>query len=224
MSTYDDRTSTGSRAGIPYDQDYRHGDVGGDAIGNQSDTTVLERDRDYGGQLVEPWRLRWNSGADFGLLLMRLVAGVIFTAHGAQKIFGWWGGPGLDEFTGNLTRLGFEQTDVLSAVIGFTELVGGILLALGLFTPLAAAGLLAVAINAVWLRWGNGLFLIDDGFEPDLAMAGLAAGLIMTGPGRASLDSGRFWFRHPVATGWIFFLIALAAAVTGRLVFNGSLY
>jgi putative oxidoreductase len=199
-----------------------------DTSGVEHDTAALERDRDYRDRdydetMAEPWRLGWNSGADLGLLVMRVILGGIFAAHGAQKVFGWWGGPGLDTFANNLKDLGFTQTDVLSAAVGFTELVGGVLVILGLFAPLATAGLLAVAVNAVWLRWGHGLFLINGGYEPDLALAGLAAGLTLTGPGRASLDNGRAWFRHPVATGWIFLLLGVAAVVVARIVFHGSL-
>jgi putative oxidoreductase len=183
---------------------------------------VLQRDRDYE-PAAEPWRLGWNSGADLGLLIMRVVLGGIFAAHGAQKVFGWWNGPGLDGFANNVGDLGFNQTDVLAAVIGFTELVGGVLVVLGLFTPLAAAGLLAVAINAVWIKWNNGLFLADDGFEAELALAGLAAGLTLTGPGRIALDNGRVWFRHPVVTGFFFLLLGVAAALVGRILFRGSL-
>lgn len=223
MSTYDDRPSSPSHSG------HRHGqygyDINNDGISDQSDTALLERDHDYGATATEPerWRLGWNSGADLGLLIMRLVLGGVLAAHGAQKVFGWWGGPGLDGFATNLDELGFRQPDVVSAVTAFTELVGGVLLILGLFTPLAAAGLLAVAINAIWVKWGNGLFLEDGGFEGELALAALAAGLVLTGPGRVALDNGRVWFRHPVITGWFFLLLAGAAAVVARLLFHGDL-
>ena len=214
MSSYDDR-STGWRS-----QDH-YTDTDRDGYDTQSDTAVLERGR--GDRAAEPerWRPGWNSGADIGLLLIRVVVGGIFAAHGAQKVFGWWGGPGLDAFAGNLDGLGYHQTDVVSAITAFTELVGGILVVLGLFVPLAGAGLLAVAINAVWIKWGNGLFLDDGGFEAELALGAMAAALILTGPGRASLDNGRVWFRHPVVTGWFFLLIGAAAGVSGWMLFHG---
>jgi putative oxidoreductase len=222
VSSYDDRPP-GSSMNDPHGRyGYRDADPDG-LVDNQPDTAVLQRDRDYGEPVAEPWRLGWNSGADLGLLIMRVVLGGIFAAHGAQKVFGWWNGPGLDGFADNVGDLGFNQTDVLAAVIGFTELVGGVLVVLGLFTPLAAAGLLAVAINAVWIKWGNGLFLADDGFEAELALAGLAAGLTLTGPGRIALDNGRVWFRHPVVTGFFFLLLGVAAALVGRILFRGSL-
>lgn len=221
MSTYDDRPAGKSSADDQYSQPHRYRDD--DDIASQSDTAVLDRERDDDTAAAQRWRLGWNSGADVGLLLMRAACGGIFAALGAQKVFGWWSGPGLDRFASDLNGLGYEQTDILSAAVGFTELVGGVLLLLGLFAPLAAAGLVAVAVNAVWVTWGNGLFLADGGYQAELTLGALAAGLTLTGPGRIALDYGRVWFRHPVVTGWFFLLLGLGAGVVARLVFNGSL-
>jgi putative oxidoreductase len=213
VSSYDDRTTSTSSS--THGGNYGHSD-------SQSDTTVLHGESGYEESPPrEKWRLGWNSGADLGLLVMRLVVGLTFAAHGAQKVFGWWRGPGLDGFAANLTTLGFRQTDLLSAITGFTELVGGILLILGLFTPLAAAALLAISINAVWVRWGSGLFLADGGYEYDLALAALTAGLTLTGPGRVALDYGRAWFRHSVVSGWFCLLVGVAAAIAVRYLLHG---
>ncbi|HEY0641421.1 MAG TPA: DoxX family protein [Pseudonocardiaceae bacterium] len=221
MSSYDDRSGRAH----PYDPDPS-------TTPNYSDTTVLDRDRDpYAdvdstypattgdGTVVERPRPAWNSGADLGLLLMRVVLGGIFIAHGGQKVFGWFGGPGLDGFAEDLAGMGFTQTDVLAAVTGFTELVGGSLVVLGLFTPLAAAGLLGVMVNAVWVKWNAGLFAADGGFELELALGAMAAALVLAGPGRAALDNGRAWFRHPVVSGLLCLVIGVAAALAIRLFF-----
>ncbi len=195
-----------------------------------TDTAIFDRDgRDTdafavpttGAGAAVAQRPGWNAGADLGLLIMRLVVGTIFMAHGSQKVFGWFGGPGLDGFADDLNELGYSPSDVLSALTGFTELVGGVLIVLGLFTPLAAAGLLGVLANVIWVKWNAGLFVADGGFELELALAGLAAGLIFAGPGRAALDNGRVWFRHPVVTGVLCLLIAGGAAVAVRLLFHG---
>jgi putative oxidoreductase len=170
--------------------------------------------------VVERRPLGWNSGADLGLLLMRLVVGTIFMAHGGQKVFGWFGGPGLDGFAEDLSGMGYSPADALAALTGFTELVGGVLVVLGLFTPLAAAGLLAVMVNAIWVKWNAGLFATEGGFEFELALAALAAGLVLSGAGRAALDNGRVWFRHPVITGVFCLLLAVGAAVVTRLLFH----
>ncbi len=162
----------------------------------------------------DPARPAWNSGADVGLLVLRLVLGGTFVAHGCQKLFGLFGGPGIDGFAGALTGYGYRATEVLAWVTGVTELVGGALVILGLFTPLAAAGLLGVMVNTIALKWGNGFFAAPGGgFELDLALAGMSAALIFGGSGRVALDMGRYSFRHPVATGWICLLIGIGAGL-----------
>ncbi|MGH3980512.1 MAG: DoxX family protein [Pseudonocardiaceae bacterium] len=155
----------------------------------------------------------WNSGADLGLLVLRLVLGGTFIAHGCQKLFGLFGGPGVDGFARALRGFGYRQADVLSVVTGVTELTGGSLVVLGLFTPLGAAGLLGIMVNTIALKWGNGFFAGPGGFELDLALAAMAAALVLGGPGRVALDQGRAWSRHPVATGWTFLLIGIGVGL-----------
>lgn len=161
---------------------------------------------------------RWTGGADLGLLLLRLVVGGTFIAHGSQKLFGVLGGPGRDGFAKFLYSNGFHHIQLLTWVTGGTELAGGALIVLGLLTPLAAAGLLAVIGNAIalkvhpsmidfgWLTPGG------KGFELELALAAGAAGLLFAGPGRAALDFGRAWFRRPLIFGFICLIIAGAAS------------
>jgi len=218
VSTHDDRPATPTTG--QHSREHRYADVDDDT--RQADTVVIDRDHDVDEAVAaERWRLGWNSGADLGLLVMRLVVGGLFATHGAQIVFGWFGGPGLDGFANQLTELGFRQADVLSALTGFTALVGGVFVILGLFTPLAAAGLLALAVSAIWVKWTGGALATEQGsFELALALAALAAGLTLTGPGRAALDNGRVWFRHPVATGWFFLLIAAGAVVLVRFLLH----
>jgi putative oxidoreductase len=154
----------------------------------------------------------WHGGADLGLFLVRLVLGGIFIAHGSQKLFGAFGGPGIDRFASMLASNGFRDARILSWVTGGTELAGGGLVVLGLFTPLAAAGLAAVVANVVLLKWHSGFFLPPKGFEYELTLAGVATGLAFTGPGRAALDNGRGWYRHPLASGFVCLVIAGGAA------------
>jgi putative oxidoreductase len=161
-------------------------------------------------------RTRWNSGADLGLLILRLVLGGTFLAHGSQKLFGFFGGPGISGFADGLAGYGYRAPEVLALVTGITETVGGALVVLGLFTPLAAAALLGIMVNTVWLKYGNGFFLAPDnpgGMELDVLLGGLAAGITLTGPGRVALDKGRAWFRHPVASGWSCLLLGVGAGV-----------
>ncbi|WP_189053238.1 DoxX family protein [Longimycelium tulufanense] len=156
-----------------------------------------------------------NAGADLGLLILRLVLGGGFIAHGAQKLFGAFDGPGIDGFARFLANQGFRQTTFLSWATGLTEFVGGILVVLGLFTPLGAAGILGVMISSTVVKWSSGYFLAGPmtGFEFDLILGAAAAALVLAGPGRVAVDNGRAWFRHPLGTGIPLLLVAVAAAV-----------
>jgi len=161
--------------------------------------------------------LAWNGGTDIGLLLLRLGIGGAVFAHGAQKVFGLWGGPGIAGFATNLAGFGYQQATTLSWVTGVTELVAGAFLVLGLFTPLAAAAVLAIMINAVLLKLGNGFFvngpLGGDAVEYSAVLGLGAACLVLTGPGRIALDNGRAWHRRPASWGVLALVIGVAAAV-----------
>ncbi|AOS65336.1 DoxX family protein [Actinoalloteichus hymeniacidonis] len=171
--------------------------------------------------LTEPERLDdWdprpklpsNGGADLGLLILRLVLAGVFITHGLQKVAGLFGGPGIDGFADYLTGVGFQQAEILAWVTGVTEVAGGALLVLGLATPLAAAGLLAVMANAVLIKFAEGFLLTaDGGFEYEVVLAGMAAALLFAGPGRVALDNGRGWFRHPLITGFSCLAVATGA-------------
>ena len=161
--------------------------------------------------------LAWNGGTDIGLLLLRLGIGGVVFAHGAQKVFGLWGGTGIAGFATNLEGLGYQQATTLSWITGVTELIAGAFLVLGLLTPLAAAAVLAIMINAVLLKLGNGFFVTgpkgSDAIELSLVLGLGAACLVLTGPGRIALDNGRAWHRRPASWGVLALVIGVAAAV-----------
>jgi putative oxidoreductase len=169
------------------------------------------------GELQERASLGWSASADLGLLVVRLVLGGVFLAHGAQKLFGVLGGPGPDGFARMLADLGFEQTELLAQITGGTEVLAGALLVLGLFTPLAAAGILGVMGSAVVLHAGNGFFL-PNGVEYEAVLAAVAFGLMFAGPGRVALDRGRAWSRRPGVFGVIGLVLAVVAAAVVLLV------
>jgi putative oxidoreductase len=158
----------------------------------------------------------WNGGADIGLLVLRFAVGGLFFAHGAQKVFGMWGGQGISRTTENLTGYGFiAQAGTLAWALGVVELAAGAFLVLGLLTPLAAAGLLAIKIVAVVVKWGAvPLYaaLAPDALEVDVLLGAGAATLLFTGAGRIALDSGRTWQRRPLPYAWLCLIIALAVA------------
>lgn len=127
---------------------------------------------------------------DIGLLLARVVFGLVMAAHGSQKLFGWFGGHGLAGTGGYFESLGFRPGRFFAMAAGGTELLGGLLLALGLLGPLGPAMIMAVMIVAVvTVHWSHGLFAQNNGFElPLLNMAGVAA-IALIGNGAYSLDA-----------------------------------
>lgn len=190
---------------------------------DSSSTTVLSRpasddldhDRD-----AQPARrgYTWHGGLDVGLLVLRLVVGGTFVAHSLQKLFGLWGGQGIDGFANYLGTYGFSQTTLLAWITGVGELIGGLLVVLGLFTPIGAAALLAVAANVIYLKWGAGFFDPPVGYEREALLAVGAFALLFTGPGRASLDRPTPWGRRPVPLGLFMLLIAAGLCVVSLIV------
>jgi len=160
---------------------------------------------------------RWHGGADFGLLVLRLVLGGTFVANGLQQLFGLFHGVGRTGFEHFLTTAGYEHVSLLVWVAGGTELVAGALVVLGLFTPLAAAGMLGLLANMVVLDWKVGFFGAG-GFELALVLGGGAFALLFAGPGRVSLDRPTPWYRRPVLNGFLFLIVGAAAAVVALVV------
>lgn len=158
----------------------------------------------------------WNGGADVGLLILRFAVGGLFFAHGAQKVFGMWGGQGVSRTAENLAGYGFvAQAGSLSWALGAVELVAGAFLVLGLLTPLVAGALLSVKIVAIVVKWGTvPLYaaVAPDALEPDVLLGAGAAALLFTGAGRIALDNGRTWQRRPLPYAGLCLIITLAAA------------
>ena len=125
-----------------------------------------------------------------GLALFRLVLGLLMAAHGAQKLFGWFGGYGLAAVSGYFESLGFRPGRFFATAASLAEFSGGLLLVLGLFGPIGPALMVSVMIvAAISVHWQNGLFAMSNGIEVPLLYATGATTLALTGPGSYSLDA-----------------------------------
>jgi len=124
----------------------------------------------------------------YGLLLLRVVVGGTMFSHGAQKLFGWFGGHGLRGTAGFFESMGWRMPLAMAFLAGLAE-TSGVAFALGFLTPLAALGIAVVMLNAiVVVHWRNGFFNSNGGVEFPLTLATVAVAVAATGPGRFSID------------------------------------
>ena len=125
-----------------------------------------------------------------GFLVLRLVVGLVMAAHGSQKLFGWFGGYGLNGTGGYFEKLGFRPGKLFAFAAGVSEFAGGLLVTLGLLGPVGPALLLATMIVAtVTVHWQHGLFATENGVELPLLYSAAAVALALTGFGAFSLDA-----------------------------------
>jgi putative oxidoreductase len=154
----------------------------------------------------------------YGILLLRILLGSIISAHGAQKLFGWFGGGGPRGTAGSLAQLRFRAPILMAFAAGLAELGGGVLIAAGLLTPLAALAIAVVMLNAIGtVHWRNGFWNTAGGYEFNLLVLGAAAAIASTGPGRFSLDALIGWDDNISGLWWgaaVVVLSALVAAAT----------
>ena len=130
-----------------------------------------------------------RSAHDLGLLLIRLMVGVVFVFHGAQKLFGVWGGPGLEGFTGFLTTLNVPMPGVSAVLAAVAEFGGGVALILGLGTRLWAVPLVVTMLVAAFKVHGSAFAAQAGGMEYALTLGVVTAGLALTGAGAWSVDA-----------------------------------
>lgn len=150
---------------------------------------------------IETSQSQVRTSVDIALLVVRIVAGVIFAAHGAQKMFGWFGGPGLAD----MVKPPPDGMGSIGYLVSIGEFFGGVGLIVGFLTRFSAASLIVIMIGAISMVHGkNGFFLghgpestlATAGFEYNLALIGLLAPTLIAGPGRFAI--GRFFF--PMST------------------------
>jgi putative oxidoreductase len=100
--------------------------------------------------------LRAAAGYNVGLLIFRLAAGLTLAVHGSQKLFGWFGGRGVDGTGAFFEQIGYRPGKIFAVVAGLCEFGGGLAFALGVFTPLAASAMIGIMLNAVAADWHKG--------------------------------------------------------------------
>jgi putative oxidoreductase len=129
----------------------------------------------------------------YGILFLRVVVGLSLAAHGAQKLFGWFGGGGPRGTAGSFGSLGFRPPLAMAFVAGLSE-AAGLAFALGFLTPLAALAIASVMVVAVGsVHWRNGFWIGKGGYEYNLVLWTVAIAVAATGPGRFSIDHALRW-------------------------------
>ncbi|MEB3071374.1 DoxX family membrane protein [[Mycobacterium] vasticus] len=175
----------------------------------------------------EPFRAVDRRGTqDLGLLILRLGLGILLVAHGLRQLFGWWGGAGLNGFQDSISAAGYQHADILTYAAGGGQIAAGLLLVLGLFTPLAAAGALAYLINGVLAgvshEQGRFAVFLPEGHEFHLMLIVVAVAIVLVGPGRYGLDGDRGWARRPFIGSVASLLLGIAGGVAMWAFLNGA--
>lgn len=125
-----------------------------------------------------------------GLLIIRLVIGLSFAAHGSQKAFGWFGGYGPKGTGGFFDSIGIKPGVLMAVLAGLAEIAGGLLFAAGLWTPLGAALIvLTMLVAIIKIHAKNGYWVTSNGYEYNLTLIAIAVGVALIGAGEYSLDA-----------------------------------
>lgn len=132
----------------------------------------------------------FKSDAGIGALFLRVPVGIILTAHGAQKLFGWFGGYGLEGTGQWMASIGLEPGFLMALLAGAAEFFGGLALILGLLTrPAALVSAFTMVVAIFSVHASNGLFMANNGYEFALSLLAATAALTALGGGRLALDN-----------------------------------
>ena len=127
--------------------------------------------------------------AGYGLTVLRVLGGIIFAAHGSQKLFGWFGGYGLAGTAQWMESIGLAPGTLMALLSGGTEFFAGLALIIGLLVRPAALGLTILSVVAIFsVHIHNGLFMANNGYEFALALLGGTLAVLIEGAGKLSLD------------------------------------
>lgn len=132
----------------------------------------------------------FTSSKQISALPLRLIAGIIFTAHGAQKLFAWFGGYGLEGTGQWMESIGLAPGYTMALLAGSAEFFGGLLLIAGLFTRPTALVLVITMLVAIFsTHINNGLFMSNNGYEFALSLLAMSLALVFQGAGRIAIDN-----------------------------------
>jgi putative oxidoreductase len=153
-----------------------------------------------------------------GLLVLRVVVGLTVAGHGAQKLFGWFEGPGIAGFSGALASLGIKPERPWAILAGLAEFAGGVLVATGFLTPIGALTVCGSMITAIlFVHWSKGFWATKGGFEFPLTIMAVMVALSITGPGAFSLDQAlRVALPEPAT--WLVMAVLVVLGVVAALV------
>jgi putative oxidoreductase len=152
---------------------------------------------------------------DLALFILQVAVGLTFAAHGAQKLFGWWDGPGMTGWEGAMDRMGFRPPRVFAWISALVEFVGGLMLAVGVLTPLVAAVIVAQAVVIIGrAHWTNGFFNQRSGIEYPLLLGAGAAAIGLGGPSALSVDAASGFVVDPTLR----VLLVVAGIAAGLIV------
>ncbi|MFL1455885.1 DoxX family protein [Marinobacter sp. GN3S48] len=130
------------------------------------------------------------TNSSWAALALRIPVGIIFVAHGAQKLFGWFGGYGLEGTGQWMDSIGLSPGYLMALMAGGAEFLGGLALIIGLLVRPASAVLAFAMLIAIFsVHIGNGLFMSNNGYEFGLALLAVSVSLVFSGGGRASVDA-----------------------------------
>jgi len=149
------------------------------------------------------------------LLLLRLIGGLTIASHGAQKLFGWFGGPGLAKQIAGFQAQGLKPGWCWAVLVVLGELGGGLSLAFGFLTPLGAAGVFAAMAMAILkVHWKNGFWNSKRGIEFPLSLLAIASAIGLAGPGNYALDT---LFDLKLPSPWLFLILAVVGILVDIL-------
>jgi putative oxidoreductase len=149
---------------------------------------------------------------EYGLLILRVVVGLLFAAHGSQKLFGWFGGGGPQGTAQFFGSIGYRRPELLAVVAGLSELGGGLMLATGFLTPLGSFLIATVMLNAIVTVVFPKGFL--GGYEFEFTLLTVAVALAATGPGEISIDDAIGWADNITGIAWASLVLGAAIVVS----------